>query len=91
MALPGEVLTCKLNSKFTVFDMSMMYECQIEIEYTFWEDNSYTVHSTKMLVPGYPDSVLPWPFKERLLKDANFKRLMAGIIQTVRHYPLNEG
>ncbi|QIG69606.1 hypothetical protein EVB81_037 [Rhizobium phage RHph_I46] len=88
MALPGEILTCKLDSKITIFDMSMMYDFRVEVEYTFWDDNSYTIHSVKMIVPGYPDSVLPWPFKERLLKDHNFKNLMSGVIRSVRHYPL---
>ncbi|QIG67975.1 hypothetical protein EVB55_040 [Rhizobium phage RHph_Y68] len=89
MALPGEMLKVTFPAK--IYIASTMYEFSVELDYTFWEDGSYTTFQVRMLVPGWPESVFPLQFKESLLKDQNFKSQMTKHIQKVRHYELNGG
>jgi hypothetical protein len=86
MAFPGEMLKVTIPAKVHV--VSSMYQFEVEVEYCFWEDGSYTPFSTKMIVPGYPQAVFPIQFKEQLLKDKNFHETMKAHIQKIRQYEM---
>ncbi|QGZ14012.1 hypothetical protein PP939_gp048 [Rhizobium phage RL38J1] len=88
MSFPGEVLKFTVASKIFIAKSTVL-EFNIEIEYSFWDDNSYTVFSTRAIVPGYPEMVLPYPFKEKMLKDLNFVEVMKAHIRSIRRYPLD--
>jgi hypothetical protein len=79
MAVPGESVYVRVPAKF--FVAGSFLEFKIKVEYTIWEDMTYTIFGTTMEIPGYPDQAVPQAFKDRFMKDRNFTKAMIDEIQ----------
>ena len=82
---PGVRIKKVLPGRFVLggetFKANISFGLKIEIEFSYWEDGTYTIFSTALKVPGYQDVPLPLSLRDTLHKDENFQKLIKDMIE----------